>query len=240
MTLILDQWIRAVAARLGKKLSDAQVEMYVEEMEPWGLSSDELTRLERVVRRRSEGQWPNLAQLSDYAKRVTKRPETEPVFRFKTDEKGRRWARPSRYRKNVLPDDETLVQWAKDQASPEEAERAWNAGFFSFAGHMPDKKAEIARSFPEETRENPEKPGVLARVQVVVDLTPEKKYLTAGNGLVKNAPHEPREPISDYDDSIPAYAPDADDFSFGDDDSDASDDDSHDNAAPAKSPFDDL
>jgi hypothetical protein len=233
---ILDQWVRAVAARLGKNIRDAQVEMYVEEMEPWGLSSEELTRLERVVRRRSEGQWPNLAQLADYAKRVTKRPETEPVFRFKTDAKGRRWAKPSRYRKNVLPDEETMAEWQRNQASPEEAESAWNAGFFQVAGHLPGKKAEIARSFPEESRQKPEKPGVSAAPGAIIDIRPEKKYLTAANQPMQNPPHEPREPISDYDDSIPAGSPDADDFSFGGIEIEYCDDSSE----PGKSPFDDL
>jgi hypothetical protein len=212
----LDQWIRAVAARLGKKISDAQVEMYVEEMEPWELTSDELTRLERVVRRRSEGQWPNIAQLGDYAKRVTKRPETEPVFRFKTDSEGRRWARPTRYRKNVLPDEETLQQWQVNAASPEEGRAAWRAGFYSAAGRFPDEKAEVAHSFPQESREKPEKPGVLVSPGAIIDITPEKKYLTAGNDPAENAPHERNEPRADYDDSDPADSPDADDFSFGD------------------------
>jgi hypothetical protein len=236
----LDQWVRAVAARLGKNIRDAQVEMYVEEMEPWGLSGDELTRLERVVRRRSEGQWPNLAQLADYAKRVTKRPETEPVFRFKTDEKGRRWAKPSRYRKNVLPDEETMAEWQANQASPEDAQRAWNEGFFMVAGHFPEKKAEIARSFPAESRQKPEKPGVSVSPGAIIDIRPKKKYLTAENQPMQNAPHEPREPISDYDDSIPADSPDADDFSFSRLEIEYTDGDFNTDSEPSKSPFDDL
>jgi hypothetical protein len=232
----LDQWVRAVAARLGKKINDAQVEMYVEEMEPWCLSSDELTRLERVVRRRSEGQWPNIAQLSDYAKRVAGRPETEPVFRFKTDHEGRRWAKPGRYRRNVLPDEETLARWKAEQASPEEAKAAWNEGFRTVAGHYPGEKPVITRSFPEETRQKPELPGVSLSPEKIIDITPEKKYLTPGNEQVYSAPHEP---VADYDDSIPADSPDADDFSFGGIEIEYVDDDSE-PAKPAKSPFDDL
>ena len=155
--------------------------MYVEEMLPWELDQDELIRLERVVRRRSEGQWPNAMQLGDYAKRVAHRPETEPIFRTMRDDQGRCYAKPTRYRHEVVPDEATLERWKAEAATPEEAREIWNRQFYLTTGRMPGP-VKIA-----EVEVTPEK---------IINIEAEKNNLTPDSDREQSAPYADR---ADFD-----------------------------------------
>ena len=196
----LDTWVRWASQRLGKKLSDLQVEMYVEEMLPWELDQEELIRLERVIRRRSEGFWPTCFQLRDYALRVHHKPETEPIFRTYQDREGRQYAKPTRYRREVVPDEETLERWKAEKASPEEAREIWNRQFFLVTGALP---------------EDPSVSGVPVAPEQLAELglekNAEKKILTAESEGVQSAGYADR---ADFDPGPESFQAEEPEFEF--------------------------
>ena len=203
----LSDWVLWISRRMGAKLTEHQVQMYVEEIGSWGLTQGELMALERIVRRSCD-KWPGPATLRTMANAVRfAKADTEPIFELRKDAEGRTWARPTNLRRSSTPDAHTIERWKQEMATPEEAREAWNHAFYLKGLDPVPTNGKTHHPEVEDDKPKPLEPiGMPEMYRVILGLGSEAEYL-------KHREENPSTPgISDYDDSPEALGESEDEW----------------------------